>query len=79
MNMNILKIISKIFEMIQCSIIFFKFSSGDVQPSFITSDSGNVTAILGKPALLNCRVEHVGNKTVSWIRHSDTHLLTAGR
>ena len=41
--------------------------------------SGNVTAILGKTGLLNCRVEGVGNRTVSWIRHKDTHLLTAGR
>ena len=40
---------------------------------------GNVTAILGKPALLNCRVAGVGNKTVSWLRHEGTHLLTAGR
>ena len=38
-----------------------------------------MTAILGKPALLNCRVAGVGNKTVSWLRHEGTHLLTAGR
>ena len=48
-------------------------------PEFIRAQSGNVTAILGKPAILNCRVAGVGNKTVSWIRHQDTHLLTAGR
>ncbi len=48
-------------------------------PDFIRAQSGNVTAILGKPAILNCRVAGVGNKTVSWIRHQDTHLLTAGR
>ena len=49
------------------------------QPGVIAGHSGNVTAILGKPAILNCRVAGVGNKTVSWIRHQDTHLLTAGR
>jgi len=48
-------------------------------PKYISADSGNVTAILGKTAILNCRVKGVGNKTVSWIRHKDTHLLTAGR
>ena len=26
--------------------------------------SGNVTAVLGKSAILNCRVEAVGNRTV---------------
>jgi len=46
---------------------------------FVFHDSANVSAILGKTALLNCRVRGVGNRTVSWIRHKDTHLLTAGR
>jgi len=54
-------------------------SGGGQAPEFIEAQSGNVTAILGKKAILNCRVSGVGNKTVSWIRHSDTHLLTAGR
>ena len=67
------------------------------KPEFVLRDSGNVSAILGKPATLNCRVRNVGNRTVrkkemvkdrnpdigslqvSWIRHKDTHLLTAGR
>ena len=48
-------------------------------PVFHAAQSGDVTAILGKTALLNCRVGGVGNRTVSWIRHADTHLLTAGR
>jgi len=48
-------------------------------PTFVSEHSGDVTAILGKTAILNCRVTGVGNRTVSWIRHKDTHLLTAGR
>lgn len=48
-------------------------------PVFMDNESGNVTAILGKGAILNCRVRGIGNRTVSWIRHADTHLLTAGR
>ena len=34
------------------------------QPEFVLADSGNVTAILGKTATLNCRVRAVGNRTV---------------
>jgi len=49
------------------------------EPTFVSRHSGNVTAILGKTALVNCRVEDIGNRTVSWIRHRDTHLLTVGR
>jgi len=48
-------------------------------PQFVYAHSANVTAILHKTAHLNCRVKGVGNKTVTWIRHKDTHLLTAGR
>ena len=37
---------------------------------FVFHDSGNVSAILGKTALLNCRVRGVGNRTVSWKLYS---------
>ncbi|XP_055838922.1 zwei Ig domain protein zig-8-like [Episyrphus balteatus] len=43
---------------------------------FDTSASRNVTALVGKTASLNCRIKNLGNKTVSWIRHRDLHLLT---
>ena len=33
-------------------------------PYFDLNHSGNVTAVLGKTALLNCRVKNIGNKTV---------------
>ncbi|XP_050720534.1 immunoglobulin superfamily member 10-like isoform X1 [Eriocheir sinensis] len=48
-------------------------------PSFDTRASGNVTALLGGTATLRCRVTNLGNKTVSWIRHRDLHLLSVGR
>lgn len=48
-------------------------------PYFDKSASRNVTALLGKTAYLNCRVKNLGNKTVSWVRHRDVHLLTVGR
>ncbi|XP_053649935.2 neurotrimin-like [Cherax quadricarinatus] len=48
-------------------------------PFFDTEESANVTALMGKTAILNCRVKNIGNRTVSWIRHRDIHLLTVGR
>ena len=36
----------------------------DQIPYFDLNHSGNVTAVLGKTALLNCRVKNIGNKTV---------------
>ncbi|XP_045486844.1 zwei Ig domain protein zig-8 isoform X2 [Pieris rapae] len=48
-------------------------------PYFDVPYSKNVTALVGKTAQLNCRVHNLGNRTVSWIRHRDIHLLTSGR
>ena len=36
-------------------------------PNFDLNHSGNVTAVLDKTAILNCRVKNIGNKTVSVI------------
>ncbi|XP_077288921.1 zwei Ig domain protein zig-8-like [Arctopsyche grandis] len=51
----------------------------DRGPFFDITASKNVTALVGKTANLNCRVRNLGNRTVSWVRHKDVHLLTAGR
>ncbi|XP_060527755.1 lachesin-like isoform X2 [Cylas formicarius] len=48
-------------------------------PHFDAAASKNVTALLGKTAYLNCRVKNLNNRTVSWVRHRDVHLLTVGR
>ena len=48
-------------------------------PHFDLNYSTDVIGVLGKTALLKCRVKNIGNKTVSWLRHDDTHLLTIGR
>lgn len=41
------------------------FLEGDLPaPYFDLNSSGNVTAVLGKTALLNCRVKNIGNRTV---------------
>ncbi|XP_011494288.1 PREDICTED: hemicentin-2-like [Ceratosolen solmsi marchali] len=47
-------------------------------PYFDPTASPNVTALVGKTAVLNCRVHNLGNRTVSWVRHTDIHLLTVG-
>ncbi|XP_033231650.1 peroxidasin homolog [Belonocnema kinseyi] len=49
-----------------------------LEPSFDYSQPANVTALVGKTAYLTCRVQNLGDKTVSWIRARDIHILTAG-
>ena len=41
------------------------FGTGDTSPFFDLDNSGNVTAVLGKTAYLNCRVKNIKNQTVS--------------
>jgi len=48
-------------------------------PNFDTEMRQDVVALEGKNAYLTCRVFDRGNKTVSWIRHHDLHILTVGR
>ncbi|KAF3422329.1 hypothetical protein E2986_10876 [Frieseomelitta varia] len=49
-----------------------------VEPTFDYSQNTNVTALIGKTAYLTCKVRNLGDKTVSWVRHRDIHILTAG-
>ncbi|KAK9723168.1 Immunoglobulin I-set domain [Popillia japonica] len=53
-------------------------SSSRFEPYFDVMTPKNVTALVGKSAYLSCRVRNLGNKTVSWIRHRDIHILTVG-
>ncbi|GJQ83482.1 hypothetical protein Trydic_g19274 [Trypoxylus dichotomus] len=48
-------------------------------PYFDTNINTNITGLVGKTVLLHCRVKNLGNRTVSWVRHRDIHLLTVGR
>lgn len=47
-------------------------------PYFDPQTPRNVTALAGKSAYLTCRVRQLGNRTVSWVRHRDLHILTVG-
>ncbi|XP_043214526.1 lachesin-like [Amphibalanus amphitrite] len=48
------------------------------RPWFDRPQIRNVTALLGRTAYLSCTVRALGNRTVSWVRHRDIHLLTVG-
>uniref|UniRef100_A0A336LZS2 CSON005983 protein n=1 Tax=Culicoides sonorensis TaxID=179676 RepID=A0A336LZS2_CULSO len=45
----------------------------------VNSMPANVTGLVGKTVYLVCKVKNLGNRTVSWVRHRDIHLLTVGR
>ncbi|XP_014213440.1 protein amalgam-like isoform X2 [Copidosoma floridanum] len=47
------------------------------KPYFDDTVARNVTAIVGTTAELNCRVKNLANRTISWIRHPDLHILTS--
>ncbi|CAH2108538.1 unnamed protein product [Euphydryas editha] len=48
-------------------------------PYFDPSTPDNVTGLVGHPVTLLCKVKNLQNRTVSWVRHRDIHLLTVGR
>lgn len=48
-------------------------------PYFDTNISTNITTQLGTHAYLPCKVKQLGNKSVSWIRRRDAHILTVDR
>lgn len=52
---------------------------GDPKPYFDNATSRNVTTSAGKTVFLPCVVRHLGDRTVSWIRRHDLHVLTVGR
>ena len=56
-----------------------RFSGLYTGPYFDSSVSSNVTTQLGKHAYLPCKVKQLGNKSVSWIRRRDAHILTVDR
>ncbi|XP_055299069.1 zwei Ig domain protein zig-8-like [Sitodiplosis mosellana] len=49
-----------------------------LHPYFGFDVQRNVTARVGSTAFLQCKVEQLGDKSVSWIRKRDLHILTAG-
>lgn len=50
----------------------------DNKPYFDDVNPRNVTTVVDDTAVLKCRVKHKGNRTVSWMRKRDLHILTSG-
>ncbi|XP_060516024.1 hemicentin-2-like isoform X2 [Cylas formicarius] len=48
-------------------------------PYFDPTTTTNITTQLGTHAYLPCKVKQLGNKSVSWIRKRDAHILTVDR
>ncbi|XP_043673404.1 neurotrimin-like [Vespula pensylvanica] len=48
-------------------------------PYFDSNSPTNITAQLGSHAYLPCKVRQLGNKSVSWIRRRDSHILSVDR
>lgn len=53
-----------------------KFAGLYTGPYFDPAMPNNISVQLGDTALLICKVNQVGRKTVSWIRKRDSHILT---
>ncbi|XP_055602899.1 uncharacterized protein LOC129751430 isoform X2 [Uranotaenia lowii] len=51
--------------------------SGSDKPFFDDVSPRNVTTIVDDMAVLKCRVKHKGDRTVSWMRKRDLHILTS--
>lgn len=47
-------------------------------PYFGNGTATTVTAELGTSAYLHCQVRNLGDRTVSWVRRRDFHILTVG-
>lgn len=85
------KLLCRIFELFFFFFCFSVFSGGEAAyavkrytglytgPYFDTSTTTNITTQLGTHAYLPCKVKQLGNKSVSWIRRRDAHILTVDR
>ncbi|XP_059610621.1 zwei Ig domain protein zig-8-like isoform X2 [Phlebotomus argentipes] len=47
------------------------------RPYFDDVSSSNVTAVVDEVAILKCRVRNRANRTISWMRKRDLHILTS--
>ncbi|XP_059474150.1 hemicentin-1-like [Neocloeon triangulifer] len=58
-----------------------ELQSLEQQPVFDNADvksGAAITVQVGQTAYLPCRVKHLGDKVISWIRQRDLHILTSG-
>ncbi|XP_070531481.1 zwei Ig domain protein zig-8-like isoform X3 [Cardiocondyla obscurior] len=57
---------------------FQERTTPEIDPYFDTTVPSNITGLAGETVQLACRVKNLGNRTISWVRHRDIHLLTVG-
>ncbi|RWS17730.1 kin of IRRE-like protein 3 [Dinothrombium tinctorium] len=50
-----------------------------IEPYFDNTTARNITTSSGKTVYLPCRVHHLSDRTVSWIRRKNLHVLTVGK
>lgn len=51
---------------------------GSERPHFDDVGPRNITAVVGQEVHLRCKVKNPGERTVSWMRKRDLHILTSG-
>ncbi|XP_034195858.2 neurotrimin isoform X2 [Osmia lignaria lignaria] len=56
-----------------------RFDGMYMGPYFDSNIPTNITAQLGSHAYLPCKVRQLGNKSVSWVRRRDSHILSVDR
>ncbi|KAK4326690.1 hypothetical protein Pmani_002846 [Petrolisthes manimaculis] len=49
-----------------------------LRPAFDNTTSTTLVTPTGRVAYLHCRVNHLGNRVVTWLRKRDAHVLTVG-
>ncbi|XP_047501988.1 hemicentin-1-like [Penaeus chinensis] len=49
-----------------------------LKPYFDNSTKDSIVGAVGRSAFLHCRVKHLGDRAVTWIRKKDVHVLTVG-
>ncbi|XP_066603822.1 irregular chiasm C-roughest protein-like [Prorops nasuta] len=54
-----------------------KSERSSIETQFYDDTAQKVTAVVEQPVVLPCRVKNLGNRTVSWIRKRDLHILTS--
>lgn len=55
------------------------YQKSEAEPSFDNNTVSNLTVQLGGTAFLHCKVRNLGERTISWIRRRDWHILTSGK
>ncbi|XP_030756140.1 hemicentin-2-like isoform X1 [Sitophilus oryzae] len=71
--------LSTVFSGSEAAHAVKRFTGLYTGPYFDPTTTTNITTQLGTHAYLPCKVKQLGNKSVSWIRKRDAHILTVDR